>query len=350
MEFQARTALTVALRNTFNRETLTSMLLRLGKKLEDLVPDHQTYPRDVEAVVLIADQEGWAWELVDKAIEAAPLSAHLKTFTAAYPVYDPGKGPRPIMDYLMAHMLRGGRCFIDRTDLREKLKQLRAADSRVLIVTGDRLSGKTYTAELINFLCDKTANYKAIHADLDRYPFDAYSLTEHLGSQMGLDPLSIPKQDQEQMTRWILRLCDWITARIVNPGNLIYWFVFDGFRQQPLLPDARELISELALRAEGNIKQCRIVLLNYTEQLPLQINDYVLREQVKSIGRAELCEFFNQANSQSGRNFSDADLSSKVDLIIEQVDSALAGNAVIQGDRLRQMGLAVSETYRYLFA
>jgi hypothetical protein len=351
MEFLERQALIAALEQSFNRPTFTTMLLTLDKKLDNLVSPG-TYVQNVETVVLTAEQEGWVWSLVDKAHEAVPLSLSLNAFIAAYPEYDPTKVAASIADHLMAHLLRGGRCFIDRTDLRGKLGQLRSADSRVLIVTGDRRTGKTYTRELINFLCDKTANYRAIIADLDRSPFDALGLAEHLGAQLGLDRETIPKQDQEQKTRWTLRLCDWLTSPIVGSPNTIYWFVFDGFREQPLLPDARDLLSELALRAELNFKQVRIVLLNYREDLPIDITDYVLREEVKMIGRDELFEFFNQINNDYGKKLTDTDLSMKVDVIIKSVDDAMAGNQTGNGgdERMHKLNLAVSETVKLLFA
>ena len=349
MEFQERQALIAALQQTFDGARFTTMLLTMDKRLENLVPPGN-HLQNVEGVVWIADQEGWAWSLVDAAHAAAPLSNFLNAFIKAYPEYDPAKGVAQIADYLMAHTLRGGRCFIDRTDLRGKLGLLRTAESRVLIVTGDRRTGKTYTRELVNFVCDKTASYKAINADLDRSPFDALALAEHLGAQLGLDRQTIPKQDQEQKTRFTLRLCDWLLSPIVGSANTTYWFIFDGFREQPLLPDTRDLLSELALRAEMYLKQVRIVLLNYSEDLPIDIVDYVLREEVKMIGRQELCEFFNQVNSDAGKKLSETDLKMKVDVIIKSVDDATTGNGNGGADRLHKLNLAVSETVKLLFA
>jgi hypothetical protein len=349
MEFQERQALIAALQQTFDVARFTTMLLTIDKRLENLVAPGN-HLQNVERVVWIADQEGWVWSLVDAAHAAAPLSNFLNAFIKAYPEYDPAKGVTPIADYLMAHTLRGGRCFIDRTDLRGKLGLLRTAESRVLIVTGDRRTGKTYTRELVNFVCDKIASYKAINADLDRSPFDALALAEHLGAQLGLDRQTIPKQDQEQKTRFTLRLCDWLLSPIVGSANTTYWFIFDGFREQPLLPDTRDLLSELALRAEMYLKQVRIVLLNYSEDLPIDIIDYVLREEVKMIGRQELCEFFNQVNSDAGKKFSDTDLNMKVDVILKSVDDATTGNGNGGADRLHKLNLAVTETVKLLFA
>ena len=352
MELAERTDFLFALNNDFNLGTFTLMLSeKLNRKLEnEIVPTGLSYPQILEIVVQKAIQEGWIFGLLDGALAANPTGLNLKNFVARYPDLDPAKGPPPAIDYVMAHTLRARRFFIDRKDLRAALKELRSPDgSRVLVVTGDRVSGKSYTSELINFLSDRTPNHKAIFADLDRYLFDSLRLTETIGQQMGMEIATIPKQYDEQKTRWAARLSDWIMALVVKPGNITYWFVFDGFREQPLLADTRDLIEELALRAESNVSQCRIVLLNYTEVLPIQINDYVRREQITPIGRAELCEFFDQVNADFKGAHTSADLTSKVDVLLAQVDEAIATNPEAGVERLRLLSRAVSETAKILF-
>ncbi|HEX5601081.1 MAG TPA: hypothetical protein VFX63_00980, partial [Pyrinomonadaceae bacterium] len=238
----------------------------------------------------------------------------------------------------------------DRKDLRAALKELRSANGpRVLVVTGERVSGKSYTNELIAFLGERTPKNKTIYMNLDKYVYEAPNLTEMIGLQMGMDTTKIPQQQDEQKARWVQRLVGWILNRIVNPGDTTYWFVFDGFREQTLLPETKDWIDELAVQAETNVPQCRVVLLNYQETLPFQISDYISREEIKPIGREELIEFFGLLNVDHKGNYSPEDLSSKVDLVLAKVDAAIAVKPENKIERLRVLTKTVKETAGLLF-
>jgi|GEM_PF-4561047 len=351
MELNQRNELIYALQTDFDIGTFSSMLWNgLDKKLADVVPPSGlTYPQTVETAVSVAAQEGWAWSMVEQALKVNPGSPYLKAFIAKHPSFDPGKGPPAIADALMAHMLRGGRCFIDRTQLRAALKELHADERRVLVVTGERQTGKTYTRELISFFGRQNRDQRPIYIDLDRTVYEALSLTQEIGALMGMDIKTIPPQDDEQKARWAHRLSGWIIARLTNPGDVNYWFIFDGFRERTLLPDTKEFIEQLAIQAETNVPQCRVVLLNYKENLPPTISDYVGREEITTIGRDELLDFFEQLNLDHQKKYAPADLTGKVDVILKQVDDTIADKPEIKLERLRLLNKAVNETARLLF-
>ncbi len=352
LQFDQRNDLINALRVDFDPVTLASLLFtHLNRKLHDIIiPTGTNYPAVVETVVSTAEQEGWTWSLIEKSLVANPNGPNLKQFIAKHSDFDPAKGPPTVVDYVMAHTLRARRYFIDRMPLRDKLKEMRSADGpRVLVVTGDRLTGKTYTRELINFFTEKTPKNKAIYVDLDRFVYEATNLTETFGQQLGMDTTKIPQQEDEQKARWVQRLCGWIIARIVNPGDVTYWFIFDGFREQTLLQETRDWIEELAIQAESNVPQCRVVLLNYNEVLPLQINDYVSREKISPIGGPELVDFFKQLNRDHKKNYDVNQLASTVELILAGVDDAINRKPEIRVERLRLINKAVNETAKELF-
>jgi hypothetical protein len=352
MDLQQRNDFLLALNNDYSLATLTSLLLnQLDKKLANIInPQGIGYSDVVETIVQRGIEEGWIADLVYHAVNQNPNGVNLKTFLAKHPDFDPAQGPPTFVDLVMAHTLRARRYFIDRKDLRQALKDLRSPDGpRVLVVTGQRVSGKSYTNELISFLGEKTPKNKTIYMNLDKFVFEAPNLTEMIGLQMGMDTAGIPQQQDEQKARWIQRLVGWVLARVVNPGDTTYWFVFDGFREKTLLPETRDWIDELAVRAETNVPQCRVVLLNYQENLPLQITDYVSREEIKPIGRDELIDFFAQLNKDHKRNYSATDLTSKVDIILAEVDGAIAGKPEITVERLRLVSKAVNETAKLLF-
>lgn len=354
MEFLQRTDFINALNKDYSiPSTFTSLLLnQLDKPIANIIiTTGMSYPDVLQTVVQKAIDEGWIANLVYHAVQQNPGGVNLQAFIAKYPDFDPAKGLPVSFDWVMAHTLRARRYFIDRKDLREALKELRSTDGpRVLVVTGERVSGKSYTNQLIAFLSERTPKNKLIFVDLDKYVHEAPHLSELVGFQMGMDITNMPRQDDEQKARWVPRLVSWITSRVNNPGDTTYWFVFDGFREQTLLPETKDWIDELALQAETNVPRCRVVLLNYNETLPFQINDFVSREQIKPIGRDQLIEFFGLLNVDHDKKYSPEDLTSKVDVLLAEVDSAIAGKPEIQMERLRLVSKAVSKTAGLLFA
>lgn len=352
MELQERTDFINALNSDYTIATLTLLLNnQLDKRIANIInPVGIGYPEVLQKVVQDAIDEGWIANLVYHAIKQNPGGINLKAFVVNHPDFDAAKGPPTAVDLVMAHTLRARRYFIDRKDLRAALKELRSSDGpRVLVVTGDRVSGKSYTNELIAFLGERTPRNKTIYMNLDKYVFEAPNLTEMIGLQMGMDTTQIPQQQDEQKARWVQRLVGWILNRVVNPGDTTYWFVFDGFREQTLLPETKDWIDELCVQAESNVPNCRVVLLNYQEPLPFQINDYVSREEIKPFGRDELIEFFKLLNLDHNGSYSPEDLCSKVDLLLTEVDGAIAQKPEIQIERLRLLSKAVRTTAGLLF-
>ncbi len=353
MDLGPRNDFIVALNKDYSIATLTALLLnQLDRKLESIInPNGISYPDVVLTVVQRAIEEGWIAQLVYHAIDKNPGGFNLRAFVARHPDFDPAQGLPVAVDWIMAHTLRARRYFIDRKDLREALRELRSPDGpRVLVVTGQRVSGKSYTNELISFLGERIPNNKTVYINLDKYVYEAPTLTEMVGLQMGMDIPKIPLQQDEQKARWIQRLVGWILARAVNPGNITYWFVFDGFREKTLLPETREWIEEFAIQTERNVRQSRVVLLNYQDTLPFEINDYVSREEIKPIGRDELIDFFEQLNRDHKRSYTPEDLSSKVDVLLAELEGAIASKPQIKVERLRLLNKAVNETARLLFA
>lgn len=351
LELEQRNDLVSALQNSFAPLIFEQMLfVRLNRRQYDIILNGGNYREVVETVVDTANDGDWIWFLIKAALDDQPLAPHLLAFVAKHPDLNPANAPKPIADHVMAYVLRGQRYFIGRKELRLALKEMRSKDPRrVLIVNGDRISGKTYTRELISFLSENTPHHRTVYIDLDKYVYEAPNLTETIGQQMGMDANIMPKQEDEQKARWVQRLVGWIIARVVNPGDTTYWFVFDGFREQTLLPETKDWIDELAVQAETNVPQCRVVLLNYKESLPLQISDYVNREQIKPIGRVELLDFFEQLNSDHQKKYASEHLSGNVETILSQVDAAVAGKPGSEVERLRLLSKAVNETARLLF-
>lgn len=351
LELVQRNDLATALQNSFAPLLFEQMLYtQLNRRQHDIILNGANYRQVVETVVDKAIEEDWVWFLIKAAFIEQPLAPHLKDFATKHPDLNPANAPKSSADHIMAYVLRGQRYFIDRKDLRSALAEMRSDERRVLVVNGDRLSGKTYTRELISFLSWKTPKNRPVYVDLDKYVYQPPYLTETIGQLLGMETSTMPKKEDEQTARWVQRLVGWILARVVNPGDITYWFIFDGFREQTLLPETKDWIDELAVQAELNVPQCRVVLLNYKETLPFQISDYVGREEIKPIGRDELLDFFEQLNLDNQKKYGSDDLKGNVETILSQVDAAIASKPESEIERLLLLSKAVTKTARLLFA
>jgi hypothetical protein len=339
-----------ALRDAFDLDTLRRMLwYRLGFKLEEIVSSESNLRTAVEKVIQTARQRGSIWKLVRAALEENPSNELLREFVATYPQYDKTTSWIPPHDPYEAYLLRAQRFFINRVDFRVALRDLSKSDGeRVLVINGERGSGKTYSREMINYLTEVLDDHKALYVDLDMFEYRPDDLAATIGRQMGRDVTTMPKQYDEQVSRWTHNLCDWIFEDFIKNERFTWWFVFDGFRQRLLQPETRDLIGELATRAEGPVRQCRLVLLNYTEMLPADIDCFIKRETIRSIGREDLIPFFNHLFSVKGRALTAAETEYIVDEVIAQVDEKIAAIPNGSQERLRLLSRAVSNTMRRL--
>lgn len=362
LELGTRNDLVSALHDTFTPLLFEQMLLnRLHRRQYDIILDGGNYLAVLEAVVDTANHQDWLYFLIKAAVEDQPLAPHLASFLKKYPDLDPAAGPAPITDHVMAHVLHGRRYFIDRKELRLALKDMRSdlPSTRLLVVNGERFTGKTWTRELISFLSEMTPKHRAVYVDLDKDVYEALTLTKAIGQLMGMDITTIPKQEDEQKARWTQNLCGWIIAKI-NSGDITYWFVFDGVRERTLLPETKDWIDELAVQVESNrnVPRSRVVLLDYKESLPFGISDYAGREEIKPIGRDELIDFFELMNRDYKQKYASEDLKGNIDVLMAEVDTVIA-TAMAQADiaakpeieakRPLVLSKAVNETVRLLF-
>jgi hypothetical protein len=340
-----------ALHDDFTPDSLKRMLLEhANRRLDDIVSSASPYPEIVEEVLKRAELDRWTWDLIRAAIAANPGSQKLDEFIRKYPFYSPAKPP-PAIDPYRTPFVLAKQVLIDREELRAALEELQKSDGpRVLVVTGERASGKTYSCELVYYLAnDFNPAHVAVYVDLDKDVREPDALAETIVRQMGREVGKIPDRERDQKMRYALRLCDWITTHVRSAGPATYWLVFDGFRERIVLTETKELIEDLAVRAQTTLRQCRIVLLNYTDILPPQIKNAAGKEHIKRIERTELVQFFEQVNEMHANKYTSLELEGKVDVIIQEVEDAIAAFPEGQNLRLQLINEAVSQTVRKLF-
>ena len=298
-----------------------------------------------------AETEGRLMELLTKALQANPGSPALAALgpqlIAALNERQPTGEVRPV-DPFDACLLRGKRAFVNRKDLRKALRELAAEEgSRVLVVDGEPLSGKSYSLELITYLADILESYRVIWIDLkDEVPslFGPGDLARSIALQMRLSLDSMPKQEEIQASRWARVLGEWITGQMRASGAT-WWVVLDSFNQlDPPLADATDdLIKYLAERAETTVPELRVVLLSYKGLLPPRIRGFVQRETIASIEQIDVKDFFECLFGQRGQ-LSDA---AAVD---QAVEAALSLIPPDDPERLYYLSTAIGQVAERLFA
>ncbi|HET9646969.1 MAG TPA: effector-associated domain EAD1-containing protein [Microlunatus sp.] len=207
-------------------------------------------------------------------------------------VADPGAP----LDHTAVQIIRGWP-FVDRADFRALVRSLASddlLDGPVVVVSGERGSGRSYTWNLISHVGQRSRRFTARLFDLSAWadlasvgPLDvARDMGDQLRWQLGdFDPTLQP----DTQARLVLsRFKGWVAD---YPGQL--WLVFDGL-DDPALPDAAlRLVASFAAAAEnGELSDVRVVLVGLDRPVHEVDFDPSLSRQVMSdVPLAELCEY-----------------------------------------------------------
>ncbi|WP_405421292.1 effector-associated domain EAD1-containing protein [Streptomyces erythrochromogenes] len=195
------------------------------------------------------------------------------------------------------------RAFIDRAKLRGTLRDmLTVGGGRVLIVDGDRGSGKTWTWYLLYHVLQHhgITPYKI---DFSSYaePVTVADIASELGDQLGwgLAPGDSLATEDAQARRVVNRAKWWMRGR---PDPQDFWLVFDGMARTALTPAALRLVELLAEAvADGETgKHLSVVLIAYEGQLRPSAEPCVWRTRLGPIHVADLREFFCSVARHAG--------------------------------------------------
>lgn len=172
-----------------------------------------------------------------------------------------------------AHWLQNGLPFLDRSGLRDTLKEIWRADGRsILRIEGDSRSGKTYSNELLEH-ASMSMNwaFRVIKVEVEKgseIGMDALVLSQILVGEMGFpitpDATIVPDRNVPSiplLQTWILS-----TARA---SKARWWLFLDGFSSLPKTNSARQLIQGLAEKiANSSFREVlRLILSDYNEPL-----------------------------------------------------------------------------------
>jgi hypothetical protein len=289
--------LKAALLDVFVRKTQFEALVRAARGVQslDIVALGDALDEIAEKVINRAESESWLPALIETAWTMQPNHPGLTRIRQAWQV------PAVAIpaDHAKALLLPGKTVLINRQILREKLQTLQAANgSRVLVVDGDSVSGKTYTLHYVSYLASAGRTFRHSYVDLERMPrtadntIDAAKLAGAIAIRLVGEPVPPPK-DGNQLT-WLDHFEVWLEQKL--PKQQIHWLVIDNFRKVALEQSALELVADLAMRTYQTLDNLRLVLLSYgdREALQAQVVGCVEYEPIAAIGTKDVAGFFSQ--------------------------------------------------------
>jgi Effector-associated domain 1 len=202
------------------------------------------------------------------------------------------------------HLLGGAqvpRPFIDRVELRRLLRQFTEQDAeRVLVVTGEKRTGKSYSWHLIRHIGFSVTGVEPFRIDLGDWvgpPMGPYDVMESVAMRLALDGMP-PRESlaQEDAQAWKLRV--WFLGQM-RRLEVPCWLVLDGLDRAPLTESARRLIIAIVEATKNNeAGRLRIALL--AGPRPDADDFQVLHDEIRPVPLHELRTFFDQASTMTG--------------------------------------------------
>jgi hypothetical protein len=195
------------------------------------------------------------------------------------------KDPNP--DPFKTLWLSANMPFFSRKDLRDVLNTLLTTDAQPIlrIVAHPQCQepcGKSYTVELLEFIRDHTRHdLRLASVIIPKGLAPSYAVedvAEALVTPTTRDVASRPARSTSSysaaLSRWVL------SAAMGSPGKWV--FVLDGFDQQDLPVETRELVHALATQIAGGEyrKRMRLLLVDHQSPLPSIHSAKILKEEV----------------------------------------------------------------------
>jgi hypothetical protein len=237
-------------------------------------------PREVIAAAVVRRAETlgryetppWLYVIAQR-LEHLDTIASIKCRLSAEPA------PRPL-EPTDTHRFDLGMPFLDRVSLRDAIRQvLPKHGSPILVVRGERQTGKSYTAEFAAWL-SAALDQDELHADLrfkvavvpiherNATMWTPLAVAERILSDMGR-PLKPPDLLPPDGLGHIQKLCTWLLAE-ATPGER-WWWVIDGACGENVPEDTESFVLALAERvSQGSVRErVRLVVLDWpTDALP----------------------------------------------------------------------------------
>jgi len=245
--------------------------------------------------------------------------------------------------------LLGEDVFINRADLRQKLRGLRpGAGKRVLIVRGERYTGKSYTLRLIQHVAQVRREQVACIDVADTFgttgtPGD-FAVT--LLRNLNLPHKDVPERDPQNPNRWPKELCPFLIGRLRSLQDP-WWIVLDGCARAKLGAELWATIIQLCAEIQANLQQLRVALLDFDEAVQPPLKRHARIEQIARINAEHVRNLFLTALAGQG-HVTEQRLDEEIDAVFEGIDVTSTDPAEEEEPPLARVGARVCEALERL--
>jgi hypothetical protein len=243
-----------------------------GGKSLDMVAGAGSLEDVIPVVIRKADNGRWLKKLLGEALAvqgSRQLLRDLQTDFETMTIIEP--------DSPFDAMRIFGDPMFDRSDLRARLRGLQSDGATpVLVVYGERYSGKTWSARLISYVARRIEDVNVVLVDMEPYigkPVDAALIGRLIAEEaysaeeaFSADP---PSPNEEQDAQWCRQYYSWL-ARNAKLAGGIWWIVIDHLEKVALSQSAKEFVCGLGRSIPLRIPMVRLVILSYHEPNELE--------------------------------------------------------------------------------
>lgn len=195
----------------------------------------------------------------------------------------------------------GKRPFINRSDLRMRLKELLEEDYPVLIIRGPERSGKSFSYKLLEQVTPQ--GVQPLHVDFSSPGSGrrARDLMNVLCTRMDIVPRA-PTGRRTTDVRHANELVDDLVGKYNAEPRRPRVVVIDGLNRVDLAKDVNHVIARLIAEVSNRqLPGIQLVLVGYSEAFDQQFQPVVLVEDVAAITPTHLAQFFAKLGEADGR-------------------------------------------------
>lgn len=268
------------------------------------IPIGATPAQAANVVVDLATIHNWLRALVAK-IPVNPSNAAEMAAINAWLAAQPMPTTANPFDEVL---LEGNRPFVNRKDLRARLKELCAGTTTVLLINGEPQTGKTFSFYLAQHMARQhsfiTSQFAVRKTPKPR------ELAAEILDRIGVN-VSLCDQGQESAERWAEKLAAQV-KNAIEAAKLPRLFVFDDFPVKPqpsLPPETMSFIVRLATYSDQELRPLlRVLLIQFGADLPPELDDVAERDEAVAFTEDDMLSVLRQVRQAHGWSVDDQGL------------------------------------------
>lgn len=245
-------------------------------------------------------------------------------------------GGQPGSKYELYLLNPGRRPFINRSDLRQRLKELLEEKYPVLIIRGPDRCGKSFSYRLIEQVTPE--GIQPLHVDFSSPGTGrrARELMQVLCARMDIAPKA-PTSRRTTDVRHANELVDDLVGKYNAEPRRPRVVVIDGLNRVDLARDVNHLVARLIAEVSNRqLPGIQLVLVGYSETFDLQFQPLVLVEDVAGITPTHLAQFYTKLGETEGHP------------VTEETVQGLVSRALRESPSLHELPVKVMAEWRHL--